>query len=378
MNTANPIWQFSLNYLHAVLWLGSLLIALIVGVRSLNMRALVGITLTITFGLIILGAYVRLSDAGLGCPDWPGCYGQLSPLQAQSQIDQATQAEPSGPVSMPKAWKEMIHRYIASLVGALIVAILIKTGLQRKRQAWHPAAPRVKIALPILLLAVVLVQGLFGKWTVTLLLKPAIVTGHLLGGMTLLALLTWFYQQLRDHALGAQVQAIIQLRVWAIVGLIALIAQIALGGWVSTNYAAAVCGELPTCQQAWLPTMDFTHGFQVMRELGKTAAGDHLSLAALTAIHFTHRLFAILVLLIVGGLAWRARQLIALHALGTGILLALAAQITLGLSVVYSMSNTHLHLVWQLPLAAAHNAGAALLLVLLVSLNYKCYAASRE
>ena len=154
MNTANPIWQFSLNYLHAGLWLGSLVLALVVGVRSVNMRTLVGITLSITFGLIVLGAYVRLSDAGLGCPDWPGCYGQLSPLQAQSQIDQATQAAPSGPVSMPKAWKEMIHRYIASLVGALIVAILIKTGLQRKRQAWHPAAPRVKIALPILLLAV--------------------------------------------------------------------------------------------------------------------------------------------------------------------------------------------------------------------------------
>jgi heme a synthase len=193
-----------------------------------------------------------------------------------------------------------------------------------------------------------------------------------------LSLLTWFYQQQREHAFAGQIQAMVRLRLAALIALFILACQIALGGWVSTNYAAAACGELPTCQNAWLPDTDFEQGFHIVRDLGKTATGEHLSLAALTAIHLTHRGFAFLVIAVVGALAWRARKLIPLHGLGTGLLLALAVQVCLGFSVVFSMSSSHLHLLWQLPLAAAHNAGAALLLVLLVTLNYRCYAASRE
>lgn len=368
--TTSAFWQFSLNYSHALIWFGSLLLALVLGVRLLSTRQLALLTAILTFGLVVLGAYVRLSDAGLGCPDWPGCYGELSPLHAKANIAAVQSVAPNGPVSLPKAWKEMVHRYIASLVGALIVAILFRVALNRRRLR-DVSVPECKPALPFLLLGVVLLQGLFGKWTVTLKLYPAVVTGHLLGGMLLLGLLVLYVaQQWRVSTTTAH------LRRAAGLGLLLLVLQIALGGWVSTNYAAPACGGIPLCQDALLPAMNFTEAFQLNRALGMNAAGQPLTLAALTAIHWTHRLFALLVFVFLSALVLKLLRSPGLRMMGASIGVALLLQIALGLSVVYSMQAGHVLLDLQLPVAAAHNAGAALLLVLLTVLNYRTHAAS--
>jgi heme A synthase len=187
----SAIWQFSLDTLHALAWGGSLFVALIVVVRFLRLRTLVLSTMILTLGLVMLGAYVRLTDAGLGCPDWPGCYGKLSPSYAAKQIEAAETAAPVGPVSLPKAWNEMVHRYLASLTGIMILAIAYQTLRYRRRGRSEPDDPSAQIGLPLVMVGLVVLQGLFGKWTVTLLLKPVIVTLHLLGGMTLVALLAW-------------------------------------------------------------------------------------------------------------------------------------------------------------------------------------------
>ena len=185
----DPIWQFSLEFLHALAWIGPLLIALVVCVRYVSFRKLVVATTVITLALVMLGAFVRLTNAGLGCPDWPGCYGKLSPSLAADQIEAAEAEAPAGPVSLPKAWKEMVHRYLASLVGVMILAIAWRAW--RARPEERIGAIRTRAGLPFAIVLLVVLQGLFGKWTVTLLLKPVIVTLHLLGGMALLALLTW-------------------------------------------------------------------------------------------------------------------------------------------------------------------------------------------
>ncbi|MGH8630331.1 MAG: COX15/CtaA family protein [Burkholderiales bacterium] len=362
----DPIWQFSLQSLHALAWGGLLLLALYFCVRLLSLRTLVIATAVCTFCLIVLGAYVRLTDAGLGCPDWPGCYGQLTPLHAEQHIRSAEAAAPAGPVSVPKAWREMLHRYAASLVGAMILAILLQGLINRRRQRIDPDDPAQAIALPLLLVGVVILQGLIGKWTVTLLLKPAIVTLHLLGGMLILALLTWL---VAGHLAlkGAQRPvAARSLRPWAALGLLILWGQIALGGWVSTNYAGLVCVDFPTCNGRLLPAMDFEHGFHVLRELGMTAAGEPLSSEALNAIHWAHRAGALatfLYLALLGG--WTART-IGLRSHGIALLAMLVVQDALGIGNVLSML--------PLPVAVAHNAGAALLLALLVMLNFALYS----
>jgi cytochrome c oxidase assembly protein subunit 15 len=314
------------------------------------------ITLALTFVVVVVGAYVRLTDAGLGCPDWPGCYGKLTPKHAAQDIAKTVveQGGTHGPVSMQKAWNEMAHRYLAGALGLLILAIAVMAWAWRKHLAQTPV-------LATALLVLVMFQAALGMWTVTLLLKPVIVTLHLLGGMATLALMTWLaLRQLqfappdRPHAQS--------LRSWAMLGLLLLIVQIALGGWVSTNYAALACIDLPTCHGEWMPRMDFRHGFQLVRELGMTAAGERLSYDALTAIHWTHRVGALVltiylaVLLIVAGRVagmWR-------YALAAGGLLA--AQIALGIANILTGLN--------LTVAVAHNACAALLLVALVVLNF--------
>lgn len=362
----DPIWQFSLQWLHALVWGGLLLLALYICVRALSPRALVLATTVCTFCLIVLGAYVRLTDAGLGCPDWPGCYGQLTPLHADEHIRSAQAAAPAGPVSAPKAWREMLHRYAASLVGAMILAVLLQSLLRRRRQRPDPDDPAHAIGLPLLLLGAVVLQGLFGKWTVTLLLKPAIVTLHLLGGMLILALLTWLAA--RHLALkGAQrpVQGR-SLRPWAALGLLILWAQIALGGWVSANYAGLACVDFPLCNGRLVPDMDFEHGFHVLRELGVTAAGEPLAGEALNAIHWTHRIGALatfLYLALIG--AWTARTN-GLRQHGLALLTMLTVQVALGIGNVLGML--------PLPVAVAHNAGAALLLAVLVMLNFALYS----
>ena len=362
----DPIWQFSLQWLHALIWGGLLLLALYVCVRLLSARTLVIATTVCTFCLIVLGAYVRLTDAGLGCPDWPGCYGQLTPLHADEHIRSAQAAAPAGPVSAPKAWREMLHRYAASLVGAMILAILLQSFLQRRRQRRDPDDPVQAIGLPLLLVAVVVLQGLFGKWTVTLLLKPAIVTLHLLGGMLILALLAWLVA--RHLALKGAQRPIEgrSLRPWAALGLMILWGQIALGGWVSANYAGLACTDFPLCNGRLVPAMDFEHGFHVLRELGMTASGEPLANEALNAIHWAHRIGAAITLVYLGLIGIWATRINGLRHHGFALLAMLAVQLALGIGNVLGTL--------PLPVAVAHNAGAALLLALLVMLNFALYS----
>lgn len=336
----------------------------------------VDLALVVTFGLIMLGAYVRLTDAGLGCPDWPGCYGKLTPHHAAEHISAAVaeQGGEHGPVSMGKAWREMVHRYIASALGLLIIALAV-LGWRWRRDL--PGGP----VLPIVLVGVVVMQGLFGMWTVTLLLKPAIVTGHLLGGMLTLALILWLALRQRPRATeGATARASPPgvpgragvsdatgitrgLRAWVVAALVVVVGQITLGGWTSTNYAALACPDLPTCHGEWWPDADFEHAFHIVRELGQTPDGEPLTAANLTAIHLTHRIGAVVAAIVVGGVAWRARRVPALRGAATGVIAVLVLQWLLGLSNV----------AFDLPLwlAVAHNGGAAALLSMLIVLLYR-------
>lgn len=359
---SNPaVWQFSLNALHAVVWGGGLLIALIVFSRFVTLRALAVATLLATVALVMLGAYVRLTNAGLGCPDWPGCYGKLSPSHATDQIQAAKMAAPDGPVSLPKAWREMAHRYFASFVGVMILAIAIKTLNNRRTRTVDPDDPAGKIGLALVLVFVVVLQGLFGKWTVTLLLKPVVVTLHLLGGMTLVALLAWLCAR-HLQLTGGQPSTLRSIRPWAALGLIVLGIQIALGGWVSTNYAALACVDFPTCHGAWKPATDFVHGFHFLRELGMTADGEPLSNEALNAIHWAHRIGALVTFLTLTYVVHRAIRLPALRKLSSAVLALLFVQVTLGIvNILGSL---------PLPVAVAHGGVAALLLAALVMLNF--------
>lgn len=359
---SDPIWQFSLQTVHALVWFGALIVALFVFVRFISLRKLVYATTLLTLFLVSLGAYVRLTDAGLGCPDWPGCYGKLSPLHAEVEIADAERLSPTGPVSAPKAWNEMLHRYIASLVGAMILAVVLKVLYLRKRVRREVEQPDLSLGLPLVLLGLVVLQGLFGKWTVTLLLKPAVVTLHLLGGMVILAVLTWLSaRHFRPPAANRPSQARL-LRPWALVGLVLVMIQIALGGWVSTNYAALACIDFPTCHGQWLPETDFAHAFQLQRELGMTADGAPLSNASLNAIHWTHRAGALVVFVYLGAMAYVMFNLSGLRRYALALAAALVVQVGLGITNVLAML--------PLAVAVAHNAGAALLLMMVVLLNF--------
>jgi len=320
-------------------------------------RPLLALATLLAFGVVSLGAYVRLSDAGLGCPDWPGCYGHLVGVpEAPHEQTKALQAFPGKPVETAKAWKEMAHRYVAGTLGLLILALTIL--------AWRH---RTATSTTTILAGVVTFQALLGMWTVTLLLKPVIVTAHLLGGMTTLALLVGLIsrdaQPLRPpNPLDDRSDQ--PPRMAALAALLAVAVQIALGGWVSSNYAALACGDFPTCQGDWLPAMEFGRAFTLHRELGQTAEGGLLPFTALTAIHWLHRLWAVVVLLVVGALAWRLARTPAWRQGG----LVLAG--LLGLQVVLGIANVLLSL--PLPVAVAHNFGAALLLAAIVAINVRC------
>lgn len=315
-----------------------------------RLRALALLTLFLTFDLVLFGAFTRLTDSGLGCPDWPGCYGHASPLGAQADIHAAESALPSGPVTHGKAWIEMLHRYLATGVGVLVMVMAWAAWRMRR----EPGAPSPWWAGTTLLW--VCVQGAFGALTVTMKLYPAIVTAHLLGGMVLLALLAWQAEALTPRA---PLRLAPGLR-WGL-SLVAgsSVLQIALGAWVSTNYAVLACTDFPTCQGVWWPAMDFARGFELQRELGQTAGGDFLPFAALTAIHYTHRLMAYVVLAALAALALalaRAHQRRWALALG-GVA---AWQLATGLSNVV--------LDWPLLAAVAHTGGAAALVVVLTLL----------
>ena len=310
----------------------------------------------LAFVVVVVGAFVRLMDAGLGCPDWPGCYGELSPAHAEENIAKAVAAQGGehGPVSMRKAWKEMGHRYLAGTLGLLTLALAI-AGWR-----WRAALPRTPL-LATSIVGLVILQAALGMWTVTLLLKPVIVTLHLLGGMATLALLAWLALRQLDGRPRADVRAR-RLRPWAAIGLAIVAVQIALGGWVSSNYAALACIDFPTCHGVWRPEMDFEHGFQLVRELGRTAEGTHLAYAALTAIHWTHRVGALVTLLYLGALALALSRIPRLGRYAAVLAVALAIQIGLGIANILA----------GLPLAVAvaHNAMAAILLVTLVMINF--------
>ena len=298
------------------------------------LRATALAALCLTFVVVVVGAYVRLSDAGLGCPDWPLCYGKPIP------------AEVADGHPVHKQWKEMGHRYLAGLLGILLL-VMGFLAFRRKR------APGLAAAIVLL----VFFQAALGMWTVTLLLKPAIVTAHLLGGMTIFALLAWYNLQQKGYAPAPETRA---LRVPAALALAAVAVQIALGGWVSANYAALACLDLPLCRGQLVPPMDFANAFHVVRELGQTAEGELLTNEALTAIHWTHRVFAVMVLVVTAWAALRARRL--LPTVSTEVLFLLALQLAIGVAnVAFSLP------LW---LAAAHNAGAALLLLSVVVLNF--------
>ncbi len=308
-----------------------------------------------TFDLIVFGGFTRLTDSGLGCPDWPGCYGEANPFLAHDEISAAEAALPSGPVTVVKAWIEMIHRYLAMGVGVLIIASLVVAVRLWRRER----LPRYHPALPALLLVWVCVQGAFGAWTVTLKLQPVIVTLHLLLGMGLLALLSWHAtRQTPAVAVGTNAAS---LRLHAAVALGVTVLQVALGGWVSTNYAPLACGGFPLCQGAWVPELDFAHGFSLWRELGRTAAGDSLPLSALVTVHWVHRSFALAVVAVVGSVAWRAARCDGTQRLGRWLLLLILLQFGTGIATVA--------LDWPLTIAVLHNAGAALSILLLTVLN---------
>jgi cytochrome c oxidase assembly protein subunit 15 len=322
-------------------------------------RKLAWVTLFLTFDLIMFGAFTRLTDSGLGCPDWPGCYGHANPVAAHGQISAAEAAMPHGPVTVAKAWIEMIHRYLAMSVGVLIVAMMVVAWLR-----WFRSGRRVRLPVPVLptlLFGFVCLQGAFGAWTVTLKLQPVIVTTHLLLGMLLLGLLTWMAASQSLHAPVAAPGA--RLRLAAAIGLAVLVMQIALGGWVSTNYAALACADYPLCHGALVPQMDYEHGFTLWRQLGMTAGGDYLPFDALTAIHWTHRTFALVVVAFLGWLGHKAMRTDGLRKTGHALLGMVVLQFLLGVATVF--------LNWPLAIAVLHNGGAALLVVLTVMLNYK-------
>lgn len=321
---------------------------------ALAFRRLTIFTACFAFFVIVVGAYVRLEDAGLGCPDWPGCYGQLIGVPEQAHEIARAKAEFDKPVDVARARKEMFHRYLAGTLGLLILAIAVLAW------RWRAALGQSPLLATALLMLVAL-QAALGKWTVTMLLKPVIVTLHLLGGMATLALLTWLSLRQRP-ATDLRTDSRDTLRVWAALALLVLIVQIALGGWVSANYAALACVDFPTCGGAWLPAMDFRHAFHLVRELGVTAAGAPLSHEALTAIQWTHRVGALATLLLVGGLGLATLRIPAFRALGWALLGVLLLQIGFGIA------NVLLRL--PLVLAVAHNGGAALLLAALVVLNF--------
>jgi cytochrome c oxidase assembly protein subunit 15 len=318
-------------------------------------KGLVLVATLLALCVVSLGAYVRLTDAGLGCPDWPGCYGTLTVPQSEAAILQAQTTYPDSAVEVGKAWREMAHRYLAGTLGLLVLAIFVLGWKARKEIKSSPYTSSF-------LLLLIGFQAMLGMWTVTMLLKPAIVSGHLLGGMSTLAVLSW----LAHRHWGYYSDSIVtcqRLRLAIRLALVLLFMQIFLGGWTSTNYAALACTDFPTCHGAWVPDMDFKDAFHMVRELGLSKDGSALSLASLTAIQWTHRVGALVSFIYLGALGLTTLKYWQLKRWSVLLLSALITQIALGIS------NLVLHL--PLVLAVAHNFTAALLVIIVVVLNSK-------
>lgn len=306
--------------------------------------------------VVLLGAYTRLTHAGLGCPDWPGCYGFIGVPMSEHKQAMAEARFPEAPLEVAKGWYEMIHRYFAGALGLVIIAL----AWQAVRTREHEGQP---LKLPLAILALVVVQAAFGMWTVTLKLWPQVVTAHLLGGFATLSLLALLTLRLSGRFAARRWPT--SLRVAAALGLIVVVVQVALGGWVSSNYAAVACVDLPTCHGQWWPAMDMGKGFHLTQHIGPNYLGGQLDSDARTAIHMTHRFGALVVIGVLLVLAWR----LYVHGLKRlcGLLLAL-----LILQVGLGISNVLLHL--PLAVAVAHNGGGALLLLGLVLINFQIRA----
>jgi len=315
-----------------------------------------------TFDLIVFGAFTRLTDSGLGCPDWPGCYGASNPFHALGEIQQAESAMPSGPVTVIKAWIEMIHRYLAMTVGALI---LVQVGVAFSKLK---SLGKFPLFCSLGLLLLVCIQGAFGAWTVTLKLQPIIVTIHLMLALFLLACLTVYAQQTWEQSASIHTLRIRPLPAQLLlIAFVVLAIQIFLGAWVSTNYAVLACPDFPTCLGSVWPETNWGEGFTLWRQLGLNAQGEFISPTALQTIHWAHRLFAIAVLIVLGALSLKALRLATPVLSGLGRYAKLLLAILL-LQVITGISNV----VFQWPLLAAllHTAGSAALVFCLVRMSY--------
>ena len=346
--------------------------------RSRRWQALTVLTLFLTFDLVLFGAFTRLTDSGLGCPDWPGCYGSASPVGARTYIAAAQEALPSGPVTHGKAWVEMVHRYLATGVGFLITVLAVVAWRERWRARrgsggggalqFAGAVPALGPGWPTFTLLWVCLQGAFGALTVTMKLFPAIVTLHLIGGIVLLVLLCM--QAVRQsQAAQGQLPVLLGRGLRALLAGTALLLalQVALGGWVSTNYAVLACNTFPQCQGSWWPVMDFAQGFELWRALGLQSDGSPLHFSALTAIHYTHRLFAYGLLAAMAVLAWQlgraARQK---RDAAQQRLLQSQARWLGGLALLQFLTGlSNVVLDWPLLAAVLHTGGAAALSVVL-------------
>ena len=307
----------------------------------------------VIFALLVVsvGAYTRLADAGLGCPDWPGCYGFLTVPEQASDISTAEARYPDAPVEIVKAWWEMGHRYIAGALLLLVASILVMAYRGREEED-------TPLKLAAVLMFVILWQAAFGAWTVTLKLWPQVVTGHLIGGFTTLSLMWLLF--LRQGGLSKVVSALPRPNLLAKIAFLAVVVQIILGGWVSSNYAALACYDFPSCDGTYTPDIDLQEGFNVFQSVGPNYLGGLMTNEARMAIHWVHRIGAIIVLLVVGALVVQTVKQVAV--VGYALLVALLTQITLGV----------LNVVWVLPLlnATAHNTVGALLLLVLVTINF--------
>ncbi|WP_231745305.1 MULTISPECIES: heme A synthase [Microbulbifer] len=316
--------------------------------------ALAGTLLAVV--VVVLGAFTRLVDAGLGCPDWPGCYGHLTWPDEEHEILKANQAFPHAPVETDKTWPEMVHRYFAGALLLLVGGLTVLAWRRRGQRAFKQTH---------FLLALIILQAAFGMWTVTLKLWPQVVTAHLLGGMATLAMLWLIVERLRNRGRTIPVheyRALQKIRPLAIVAVAVVVLQIALGGWTSSNYAALACADFPTCHGEWWPQSDFQQGFNIAQHIGPNYLGGALESDARTAIHVTHRIGALVVSLVVLALAWLAWRA-GSRRWAIGLAGALVLQVSLGIAnIVFFL---------PLPVAVAHNAGAALLLLGLLTFCYR-------
>ena len=324
------------------------------------------IALAIVTCVIILGSWTRLADAGLGCPDWPGCYGNLLVPETVEAIAAAEALYPDAPVEAAKGWLEMIHRYFATLLGFIILVIAVSSWSQRKRLNYP-------FGLTQGLLAMVMLQGAFGAWTVTWKLWPQVVTAHLMGGFFIASLLTILLIKLRRVGRplkGLSLSNIThgQLKIWTSLALLLVIVQIFLGGWMSSNYAALACSTLPDCNGTWWPKMNFSEGFDITQTLGPSYLGGLMHTEARTAIHVLHRYGAMILGVFLVLLSYRlmSQDDRRLRKFGLGFLVVFFVQFCLGLANIYYLL--------PLDVAVAHNFGGACLFVLTVSLNYVVFS----